>query len=120
MELSSKVSVSFSDIRSDTKKYLETNRKYFEMYRTRAWIWSVFVPFILFVPTYLLITAFDQFNFTSIFQFFLGLFLFVIWIVTPGMFLYVNKDRNTVSRVWFWAWLGLNLGFIVFWIVLFT
>ncbi|MCF6408918.1 hypothetical protein [Pseudalkalibacillus salsuginis] len=120
MELSSKIPAPFSSIQSDTRKYLEENRTYFEMYRVRAWIWSIFVPFIQFVPTYLLIVAFDQFNFTSIVQFLLGIFLFVIWMVIPGMFLHVNKDRNTYSRVWYWSWFVLNLGFVVFWIVLLT
>ncbi|MGP4078404.1 hypothetical protein ACTWQL_00695 [Pseudalkalibacillus sp. R45] len=120
MELSNKVTVSFTQIWSDIQRFLANNRKYFEVYRVRAWIWSVFVPIILFVPTYLLLAAFDQFNFTSIVQFFLSLFLFITWIVAPGMFLYVNRGCNTISKIWFWTWLGLDLAFIIVWIIVFT
>jgi hypothetical protein len=95
--------------------FLDEYRSYFEMYRVRGWIWSVFAPFMLFVPIYLWIAAFDHFSFTSVIQFGLSLTLLTIWICLPAIFLYINSNRHMIAKIWLWTWMVLIILSIVLW-----
>lgn len=119
MEMARKVQLPVQNMMDWIQNMVNRNRRYYEMYNRRAIIWSIFTPFIMAVPGYLFLASFDHFNFTSIIQFILGLFLYVAWIAFPGIFLYVNASRNKWLKIWFWFWLGLSLVSPFVWLVLF-
>lgn len=117
MEIAKKINFPARNYWSMFHHYLEHNHRYFNMYRVRALIWSFFTPIIMFIPAYLFIVTFDQFNFASIMQFLLACITFVTWTAFPGVFLYVNSERNKASEIWFWVWLALAPVSLIVWMV---
>ncbi|WP_257351235.1 hypothetical protein [Pseudalkalibacillus decolorationis] len=118
MELSYKRSVDFT--KRNVTDFIADNQEYFEMYRVRAWICSVFTPFIAFVPVYLWIAAFDEFSGASVIQFVISIVLFLTWTCIPGAFLYVNSKHHIVAKIWLWVWPGLMVTAIVLWAIWFS
>ncbi|WLD92513.1 hypothetical protein [Alkalihalobacillus sp. AL-G] len=113
MELSYQRTINYAQRSLST--FFNEYRVFFEIYRIRGWVWSVFTPFIIFVPVYLWYAAFDHFSFASIIQFGLSVVLLLTWICLPAIFLYLNSDRHIIAKIWFWAWTGLMLVSIVLW-----
>ncbi len=120
MEIARRIQLPVENSWSLFTQYVEDNRRYFNMYRVRALIWSFFTPLIMSIPAYLFVVTFDRFDFASIIQFLLAILLFVTWTVFPGIFLYALSDQTKASTIWFWTWLGLVPISLIVWMVLFS
>jgi hypothetical protein len=90
--------------RLQKKTGLEETKEFLNLYKRRGWIFGFLSIFVLPVPVYLFLKAVDSFSVYTFIDLFLSLFLAVLWIGMPALFVFYNSAGRK-TRFFAWVWL---------------
>jgi len=95
----------------------ERTKEFLNLYKRRGWIFSFCSLIVLPVPVYLFLEAVHSFSVYTLIDLFSCLFLAVLWIGIPVLFVFYTSTESRIQRFWAWVWLVLVVVACVFWAI---